>query len=135
MLLVNSIGSKIKNIREVKGLSQIEVVEKLREKDVNISRETLSKIENNNRTISAIELNAICSILDVNINEIFSESEAEDDLVTLFRKKGSFNKQTIEEIEYLQEMVKTFISQERIYKGELKQQKRKPLWEECLLEH
>ena len=119
-------------IREKKELSQNEVVEKLIEKNINMSRETLSKIENNNRTISAIELNAICSILDVDINEFFSEKETEDDLVTLFRKKGDFSHKTIEEIECLQEMLKVFISQEKIYKKEFKPQKRKPLWEECL---
>lgn len=132
MLLENSIGSKIKIIREAKGLSQNEVVEKLIKKSINISRETLSKIENNNRTISAIELNAICSIFDIDINKFFSESETEDDLVTLFRKKGDFSHKTIEEIEYLQDMIKIFISQEKLYKGEFEPQKRKPLWEECL---
>ncbi|HHY06205.1 MAG TPA: helix-turn-helix transcriptional regulator [Clostridia bacterium] len=134
MLLENSIGSKIKIIREKQGLSQSEVVTKLKEKNINLSRETLSKIENNNRTISAIELKALCSVLDADINEIFSENETKDDLVTLFRKKGCFNEQTLEEIEYLQEMVKVFINQERICKGELLPQKRKPLWEECLID-
>ncbi len=131
MLLENSIGTKIKTIREGKKLSQNDVVEKLLEKKISMSRETLSKIENNNRTISAIELNAICSILEVEIDTIFSEDQ-EEDLITLFRKKGSFSDETIEEIEYLQEMIKIFISQERIYKGEFKVQKRRPLWEECL---
>lgn len=48
------IGLKIKAVREERGLSQAEVVERLAEQNVNMSRETLSKIENNNRTISAI---------------------------------------------------------------------------------
>ena len=49
------IGLKIKAIREARGLSQIETVEKLTEKGINMSRETLSKIENGNRTVSAVE--------------------------------------------------------------------------------
>ena len=120
---------KIKAIREARGLSQIEVVERLAEKGINMSRETLSKIENGNRTVSAVELNALCKVLNIDINILFEEDE-DDDLVTLFRKKN-FSEKTIEEVEKLQDMIKMFIYQKKIYNGEFKPQKRKPLWEEC----
>ncbi len=123
------IGLKIKAIREARGLSQIEAVERLAEKGINMSRETLSKIENGNRTVSAMELNAICKVLNIDINILF-EDEEDDDLVTLFRKKN-FSEKTIEEVEKLQDMIKMFIYQKKIYNGEFKPQKRKPLWEEC----
>lgn len=123
------IGLKIKVIREARGLNQTEVVERLTEKDVNMSRETLSKIENGNRTISAVELNALCKVLKIDINILFEDDE-DDDLVTLFRKKN-FSEKTIEEVEKLQDMVKVFIYQKKIYAGEFEPQKRKPLWEEC----
>lgn len=123
------IGFKIKAIREARGLSQIEAVERLVEKGINMSRETLSKIENGNRTVSAVELNAICKVLNIDINILF-EDEEDDDLVTLFRKKN-FSEKTIEEVEKLQDMIKMFIYQKKIYDGEFKPQKRKPLWEEC----
>ena len=123
------IGLKIKAIREARGLSQIEVVERLAEKGINMSRETLSKIENGNRTVSAVELNAICKVLNIDINILF-EDEEDDDLVTLFRKKN-FSEKTVEEVEKLQDMIKMFIYQKKIYDGEFKPQKRKPLWEEC----
>ena len=123
------IGLKIKAIREARGLSQIEAVERLAEKGINMSRETLSKIENGNRTVSAVELNAICKVLNIDINILFEEDE-DDDLVTLFRKKN-FSEKTIEEVEKLQDMIKMFIYQKKIYNGEFKPQKRKPLWEEC----
>ena len=123
------IGLKIKAIREARGLSQIEVVERLAEKGINMSRETLSKIENGNRTVSALELNAICKVLNIDINILFEEDE-DDDLVTLFRKKN-FSEKTIEEVEKLQDMIKMFIYQKKIYNGKFKPQKRKPLWEEC----
>jgi len=126
-----NIGMKIKNLREEKGLKQNELVDKLAEKNINISRETLSKIENNNRTVSAVELNAICNVLNISIDDIFSEDE-EDNLVTLFRKKGTFSDDTIREIENLQDMIKVIINQERIYTGEFKPKIRKPLWEECI---
>jgi len=123
------IGLKIKAIREARGLSQIEAVERLAEKGINMSRETLSKIENGNRTVSAVELNALCKVLNIDINILFEEDE-DDDLVTLFRKKN-FSEKTIEEVEKLQDMIKMFIYQKKIYNGEFKPQKRKPLWEEC----
>ena len=123
------IGLKIKAIREARGLSQIEAVERLAEKGINMSRETLSKIENGNRTVSAVELNAICKVLNIDINILF-EDEEDDDLVTLFRKKN-FSEKTIEEVEKLQDMIKMFVYQKKIYNGEFKLQKRKPLWEEC----
>ena len=123
------IGFKIKAIREARGLSQIEAVERLVEKGINMSRETLSKIENGNRTVSAVELNALCKVLNIDINILFEDDE-DDDLVTLFRKKN-FSEKTIEEVEKLQDMIKMFIYQKKIYNGEFKPQKRKPLWEEC----
>jgi len=123
------IGLKIKAIREARGLSQIEAVERLAEKGINMSRETLSKIENGNRTVSAVELNAICKVLNIDINILF-EDEEDDDLVTLFRKKN-FSEKTVKEVEKLQDIIKMFIYQKKIYDGEFKPQKRKPLWEEC----
>ena len=123
------IGFKIKAIREARGLSQIEAVERLVEKGINMSRETLSKIENGNRTVSAVELNALCKVLNIDINILFEDDE-DDDLVTLFRKKN-FSEKTVEEVEKLQDMIKMFIYQKKIYDGEFKPQKRKPLWEEC----
>lgn len=123
------IGLKIKAIREARRLSQIEAVERLAEKGINMSRETLSKIENGNRTVSAVELNALCKVLNIDINILF-EDEEDDDLVTLFRKKN-FSEKTVKEVEKLQDIIKMFIYQKKIYDGEFKPQKRKPLWEEC----
>ncbi len=124
---INELGAKIRAAREEKAFSQSEVVEKLMEKGINMSRETLSKIENGNRSISAVELNALCSILGIDINSLFNE---EDDLVTLFRKRN-FSENTINEVEKLQDMIKVFIYQKKIYNGEFKPTKRKSLWEEC----
>jgi len=52
------------------------------------------------------------------------------DLVTPFKKRN-FSESTINEIEKLQDMIKVFIYQKKIYNGEFKPTKRKPLWEEC----
>ena len=112
----HEIGKKIKAIREEKKLSQSKVVEKLVQYDINMSRETLSKIENNSRSISAIELNALCKVLDVDIKDFFQD-EKDEDLVTFFRKRN-FSQNTLEEISEFQEMVKMFIKQEKIYREE-----------------
>ncbi|NLM97375.1 MAG: helix-turn-helix transcriptional regulator [Halanaerobiaceae bacterium] len=124
-----SIALKLKCTREEKGLSQEEMVKRLSEKNLNISRETLSKIENGHRTISAIELNVLCQVLDIDMNSLFKEYE-EDDLIKLFRK-SNFSQKTLEELEKLQDMLKMFIYQKKLYEGKFKPQKRKPLWEEC----
>jgi transcriptional regulator with XRE-family HTH domain len=97
-----SLGLKIKSFREELNLSQSEVVEKITEQGINMSRETLSKIENGNRTVSAVELNALCKVLNIDINSLFEEYE-EDDLVTLFRKRNLSEKE-LEALEELQEM-------------------------------
>jgi transcriptional regulator with XRE-family HTH domain len=124
-----SLGLKIKSFREELNLSQSEVVEKITEQGINMSRETLSKIENGNRTVSAVEFNALCNVLYIDINSLFEEYE-EDDLVTLFRKRNLSEKE-LEALEELQEMAKIFIYQKKIYYGEFKPQKRNPMWKEC----
>lgn len=123
---INELSAKIRAAREEKAFNQSEVVEKLMEYGVKMSRETLSKIENGNRSISAVELNALCNILGIDINSLFKE---DDDLVTLFRKRN-FSEDTINEIEKLQDMIKIFIYQKKIFNGEFKPVKNKPLWEE-----
>ena len=128
MELSNSIGLNIKTLREEKGFNQNQLVDRLLEKNIRMSRETLSKIENDNRTVSAIELAAICDILGVSYNDFFKEINKDEDLTTLFRKKGNFSDDTIGEIEILQDMIKIFINQERIFNNEYNPKKREPLW-------
>lgn len=124
---MKGIGEQLKTAREKERLSQSKVVEMLLEKGIDMSRETLSKIENGNRSISAIELKALCDVLDIDIDNIFEE---DDDLVTLFRKRN-YSESTVNEIEKVQEMIKVFIYQKKIFHGEVKPTVRKPIWEEC----
>ena len=130
MELSNSIGLNIKTLREEKGFNQNQLVDRLVEKNIRMSRETLSKIENDNRTVSAIELAAICDILGVGYDDFFKEINKDEDLTTLFRKKGNFSDDTIEEIEILQDMIKIFINHERIFKDKYNPKKREPLWKD-----
>lgn len=117
------IGEKIKLIRESKGLSQTTVAEELTSKGIKISRETLSKIENGNRTISIIEIKMLAEVLNVSTDDFFGEEdEQEENLVTLFRKKkkSELNEKEKNYLSDIQMMVKGLIAQEKIYDGEMK---------------
>jgi transcriptional regulator with XRE-family HTH domain len=107
------IGKKIRAFREEKGLSQLKLAEALEERGIKMSRETLSKIENNSRSISAVELKAIADVLGVDIDEFFHEEE-HDSMVTFFRK-DNYSQDVLEDIKELQEMVKVFIQNKRMY--------------------
>ena len=88
------------------------MVESLKELGIIMSRETLSKIENGNRTVSAVELKAICSVLDVAV-ELMLEEYEDDNLVTLFRNRN-MNEDTIKSVEILQDMIISFMNQKSI---------------------
>lgn len=109
MLTKEIIGLRIKESRELKEVTQQEMVDQLKSLDCLISRETLSKIENGNRSISALELNKICEILNVKVEEILEDES--DDLVKLFRKRRSVSDSTLSEIEDIQYIIKSFINQ------------------------
>lgn len=114
----SDIGGRIRDARQKNRLSQSEVVDRLMEYGIKMSRETLSKIENNNRSVSAIELNALCHIFGVDMNKIFAKEAGEEDLVTFFRKRKA-SRATLSEVAKLQDMIKTFIEHEKIYMEEL----------------
>jgi len=125
MITREIIGGRIKQHREEKKISQQLMVDKLKELEIVMSRETLSKIENGNRTISAVELKAICVALDLTVEQILEEPE-DDNLVTLFRMRN-FNLDTLKDVETLQDMIMSFMNQKKIL--ELKSTaKVEPLW-------
>ncbi|VIG20057.1 Helix-turn-helix protein [Clostridioides difficile] len=117
MLTKEIIGLRIKQSREIKEITQQEMVKSLEELDCLISRETLSKIENGNRSVSALELNKICEILNVKVEEILEDEG--DDLVKLFRTKKEVNDLTLTEIEDIQYIIISFINQKLISKREI----------------
>jgi transcriptional regulator with XRE-family HTH domain len=112
MLTSVIIGGRIKESREDKKISQQLMVDRLKDLGISMSRETLSKIENGNRTVSAVELKAICSVLDVDVETLLQDSE-DDSLVTLFRKRN-MNEEAIKGVETLQEMIMSFMNQKKI---------------------
>lgn len=115
MLTSVIIGGRIKESREDKKISQQLMVDRLKDLGISMSRETLSKIENGNRTVSAVELKAICSVLDLDVETLLQDSE-DDSIVTLFRKRNK-NEETIKGVETLQEMIMSFMNQKKILKA------------------
>lgn len=127
MLTKELIGERIKQYREVKEITQQDMVDALKNKECIMSRETLSKIENGNRSVSAVELSKICDVLGVKIEDILDDEN--DDLVTLFRKKKNVKEETLCEIEEVQNIIISFMNQKNIVKkGNFK--KNAPLWRE-----
>lgn len=127
MLTKELIGDRIKQYREAKEITQQDMVDELKIKDCVMSRETLSKIENGNRSVSAVELSKICDVLGVKIEDILEDDN--DDLVTLFRKKKNVTEETLSEIEEVQNIIISFMNQKNIVKkGNFK--KSAPLWKE-----
>nr|NGX56819.1 Antitoxin HipB [Candidatus Anoxychlamydiales bacterium] len=61
----NTLGEKIKLLREAKGWRQDELAQK-----VGINRETLSNIENNHRQIKADELSRFADVLEVSSDQL-----------------------------------------------------------------
>lgn len=68
----NVIGPYIKELRLKNNLSQIELCARLEVQGVYISRSSISKIENQKRIVTDIELIALAQALNVNINIPFS---------------------------------------------------------------
>lgn len=112
MLTSVVIGGRIKDSREDNKISQQLMVDKLKDLGISMSRETLSKIENGNRTVSAVELKAICLVLNLDVETLLEDNE-DDSLVTLFRKRN-INEEAIKGVETLQEMIMSFMSQKKI---------------------
>ncbi len=125
MLTQIEIGTRIKQIRESKGISQQSLVNELNEIGMSLSRETLSKIENGNRTLAVHELKGICKVLDVDVEVLLKEEEDEVTLKKLFRKQN-LQEETLKKIDVIEDMIINFVSQKNLPKKEKRNVK--PLW-------
>ena len=68
----NIIGSKIRQIRLVKGIGQIELVKQLQFMDVDITREILVKIETGKQHIKLEQFKKIKKLLYTNYEELLN---------------------------------------------------------------
>ena len=67
----NIIGAKIKEARINAGISQKELSEKLELMAVYTCRGSISRIENGQRAVTDIEIDAISKVLDVSLDYLF----------------------------------------------------------------
>lgn len=75
---VISIGRNIRQIRKEKGMGQTEVVRKLQLLGVEMTRETLVKIERGIQHIQAQQLRAIRDVLETSYDELLKETIEEE---------------------------------------------------------
>lgn len=71
----NLVGGQIKKARLKAKMSQQQLSEKLELMAVYVCRGSISRIENGERTITDIELDAISKVLKVSLNELFEREE------------------------------------------------------------
>jgi len=67
----NKIGSRIKEVRIRRNFSQKQLSEKLELEAVYVCRGSISRIENGERAITDIEIDAISKVLNVSLDYLF----------------------------------------------------------------
>ena len=70
---MNLIWANLKKIRESKKMSQQKLSNKLELLGVYVCRGSISRIEDYQRTVTYIELFAICEVLGVELNELLEQ--------------------------------------------------------------
>lgn len=71
----NMVGPRIKQLRLEKGMTQKTLAERLEILPVYVCRGSISRIEEQKRTITDIELIGIAEVLQVDISELFKKDE------------------------------------------------------------
>lgn len=71
----NMVGPRIKQLRLEKGMTQKTLAERLETLAVYVCRGSISRIEEQKRTITDIELAGIAEVLQVDISELFKKDE------------------------------------------------------------
>lgn len=70
----NMVGPRIKQLRLEKGMTQKTLAERLETLAVYVCRGSISRIEEQKRTITDIELAGIAEVLQVDISEFFKKT-------------------------------------------------------------
>ncbi|WP_052107732.1 helix-turn-helix domain-containing protein [Clostridium novyi] len=77
------IKDRIKQVREIKGLSTYKLSEIMTNNGFKISQSTISKIENGNKKIDITILQAIAKALDVTINDLMDFGELKKEVTSV----------------------------------------------------
>lgn len=74
------IGANIRAIRKVRGIGQTELIRRLQLLDINMTRETLVKIERGIQHIQMSQLKGIRDVLYTTYDELLKENQQESQL-------------------------------------------------------
>lgn len=66
----NICGAKIERLRKEQGMKQLTLVSKMQLLGVDINPSSLSKLEGQTRTMTDIELKAVCEIFNISADEL-----------------------------------------------------------------
>lgn len=69
----NVIHARLRYYRNLRGLTQEQVVAKMQVMNVNMDQQMLNKIENNRRIVTDYELACLCRILNVTERELLAD--------------------------------------------------------------
>ena len=97
---MNTIGERIKNLRELKGLSAKELAEIL-----DINQSTYSKLENDKKSISVSELRRITKFFGVTADYIIGISKPEKDIVIYMKREKNMSDKDINEVQMILSMM------------------------------
>ena len=75
MVILILFGANIKKYRELKGLSQRQLSDKLNLLGVNLYNSDISRIESHTLFIRDFEQKAICKVLDISYDQLFENTD------------------------------------------------------------
>jgi transcriptional regulator with XRE-family HTH domain len=110
---MGEIGGRIQEKRMALNYTQSQLCDLIAKDGIELSRVALSKIETDQRVLSAIELKAIAKALKSDLNDFFEEDE---EMTEVFRKRFEISEGdlVLDEIYYVEEVLKSFINQKNI---------------------
>lgn len=97
---MNTIGKRIKNLREEKNLSAKEVAE-----FIDINQSTYSKLENDKKSISVSELKKITKFFGVSADNIIGTSKPNEDIIFYMKTEKNMLNEDINEIKIILSMM------------------------------
>jgi transcriptional regulator with XRE-family HTH domain len=97
---MNTIGERVKDLRESKGLSAKELAEIL-----DINQSTYSKLENDKKSIAVSELKRISEFFGVTADYIIGTSKEEEDIVIYMKREKNMSDEDIDEVQMILSMM------------------------------
>ncbi|MHB1470175.1 MAG: helix-turn-helix domain-containing protein [Thermoplasmataceae archaeon] len=91
MITQKELGERIAGARIRLGLTQEQVAESL-----GIPRTSVTQIENGNRQVSSLEIMRLSRLFDIDIRDLLEGRDSNEEILTLFRKRGSDRNPKIE---------------------------------------